>query len=256
MKRYILIFASATLIILLFGCKKISNPVSSSNNAWDSFKYPAVRYIDTDSAGYGKYFTQYITDPIGLVKTIALEDCQQLYHSPTEVPYVSYITLYVDSMSGVAYTTGTNNFPSAKETHFSGSYLGYVITSRPKPDAIAEIEGVIAHEETHIWQQNCDYGTKDGFSVIEGEADAVRYLTGHDSISRRQPGGSWTDGYTTTGFFIVWIQQNSGMDKNFLYDLNQYVGKNYNFSWDSASMNILKKHVQDLWTLYQKAIGG
>ena len=172
------------------------------------------------------------------------------------MPNISYITLYIDSMSGVAYTTGVDNFPGAKETHFSGSYFGSVISSRPKSEAIAEIKGVIAHEETHIWQQNCDYSSQEGFSVIEGEADAVRYLTGHDSITRRHPGGSWTDGYTTTGFFIVWIQQYSGFDKNFLYDLNQYVGKHYNFSWDSACMSILNKHVQDLWNLYQAAIGG
>ncbi len=247
----------ATSLIMLSGCSK-NNPVSSSSSdgVWSSFHYPTARFIDTDSTGYGKYFTDYIPDPDTLIRSIALQDCKQLYHNPSEVPTITLITLYVDSMGGVAYTTGTNGFPTARETHFSGSYLGSVITSRPQSAAIFEIEGVIAHEETHIWQQNCDYGTTDGYGVIEGEADAVRYLTGHDSISRRQPGGTWTDGYTTTGFFIVWIQQNSGLDKNFLYDLNQYVGKHFEFSWDAACMSILNKHVQDLWNLYQKVIGG
>ncbi len=242
--------------IFLSSCGK-SNPVSGGNSSvWDNFRYPSVRYVDNDSTGYGKDFTQYIPDPDTLLRSIALQDCRQLYHSPSEVPTITLITLYVDSMSGVAYTTGTDNIPTAKETHFSGSYLGYVISSREKSAAVFEIEGVIAHEETHIWQKSCDYGTTDGFSVIEGEADAVRYLTGHDSISRRQPGGSWTDGYTTTGFFIVWIQQNTGLDNSFLYDLNKYVGTHYEFSWDAACMSILNKHVQDLWNLYQKAIGG
>ena len=243
-------------VIFLSSCGK-SNPVSSgTSSVWNSFHYPTARYVDTDSAGYGKLFTTYIPDPDTLIRSIALQDCKQLYHSPSEVPAILLITLYVDSMSGVAYTTGTGNIPTAKETHFSGSYLGYVISTRSRAAVIFEIEGVIAHEQTHVWQKSCDYSTKDGFSVIEGEADAVRYLTGHDYITRRQPGGTWTDGYTTTGFFIVWIQQNSGPDNNFLYDLNQYVGKNYNFSWDAACMSILNKHVQDLWNLYQKAIGG
>ena len=242
------------LVMAVSGCSN-NNPISSNNNGtWSSFRYPTVRYIDTDSAGYGKYFTAYIPKPDTMVKSIALQDCEQLYHDPSEVPLINLITLYIDSMSGVAYTGGTDDIPTARETHFSGSYLYYVITSRPKLSAVAEIEGVISHEETHIWQKNCDYGTQDGFSVIEGEADAVRYLTGHDSITRRQPGGTWTDGYTTTGFFIVWIQQNSALDNNFLYDLNQYVGNHYEFNWDAACMSLINKHVQDLWNTYQKAI--
>lgn len=243
----------AVLLVALAGCSK-TNPVSSNNGPWTSFIYPTVRYIDNDSTGYGKYFTAYIPRPDTMVKSIALQDCRQLYHNPSEVPVIRLITLYVDSMDGVAWTSGSGF--AAAETHFSGSYLGDVINSRGKLAVIAEIEGVIAHEETHIWQKSCDYGPKDGFSVIEGEADAVRYLTGHDSITRRSPGGSWTDGYTTTGFFIVWIQQNSGLDKNFLYDLNQYVGNHNEFSWDSACVSLVGKHVQDLWNTYQNVISG
>ena len=198
----------SSLLSLVSGCAKSNSVGPSDTGTWSGFRYPTVRYIDADSSGYGRYFTVYIPEPDTMVKSIALQDCKRLYHQPSEVPSITLISLYVDSMDGVAYTQGTDNIPTAKETHFSGSYLYSVITSRPQPQAVAEIEGVIAHEETHIWQQNCDYGTTDGYSVIEGEADAVRYLTGHDSITRRIPGGSWTDGYTTTGFFIVWIQRN------------------------------------------------
>ena len=232
---------------VLLSLKQTLTPAA---DVWSGFSYPAFSYTNRDANGAGVYFEVYIGDPDTLMKSLALQDCKALYHDPSEAPKIKQISLVVDTLNGVAYTTGIAAF--SEMTLFSSNYLNSIMSSRSKSAVISEIEGVLAHEETHIWQKNADYGQTDGWSVIEGEADAVRYLTGHDDIKRRSKGGKWTDGYTTTGFFIVWLQQNK--DKDFLYKLNQYVGAHYEFNWDVACQHILSETVQDLWNQYQAAI--
>ncbi|MDR3627643.1 MAG: basic secretory protein-like protein [Ignavibacteriaceae bacterium] len=252
------IFTVVILFIVIFdfvSCKKSpTEPEVNTNppaeDVWSSFSYPAFSYTDRDANGSGAYFETYVGDPDTLMKSLALQDCRVLYHDPGEAPKIKQISLVVDTLNGVAYTNGIA--VSSEMTLFSSNYLSSIMSNRSKSAVISEIEGVLAHEETHIWQKNADYGSTDGWSVIEGEADAVRYLTGHDNIKRRSQGGKWTDGYTTTGFFIVWLQQNK--DKDFLYKLNQYVGTHYEFNWDVACQHILNEAVVDLWNEYQAAI--
>jgi hypothetical protein len=252
------VFTFSLLILILsnfVSCKKsptepelVTNPPSA--DAWSSFNYPVFTYTNRDVNGAGTYFPVYVGDPDSLMKSLALQDCKVLYHDPSEAPKIKQINLVVDTLNGVAYTSGIA--VSTEMTLFSSNYLNSIMSNRSRTAVITEIEGVLAHEETHIWQKNADYGQTDGWSVIEGEADAVRYLSGHDDIKRRSKGGKWTDGYTTTGFFIVWLQANK--DKDFLYKLNQYVGTHYEFNWDVACQHILNETVQDLWNQYQAAI--
>jgi hypothetical protein len=255
MKKILTVVLVSVIIFNFVSCKKSPTEPEAgtdppSADVWGDFNYPEFTYTNKDENGGGAYFTVYVGDPDTLMKSLALQDCKVLYHDPGEAPKIKQINLVVDTLDGVAYTSGIA--VSTEMTLFSSNYLSAIRSNRSKSAVITEIEGVLSHEETHIWQKNANYGEADGWSVIEGEADAVRYLSGHDDIKRRSKGGKWTDGYTTTGFFIVWLQANK--DKDFLYKLNQYVGTHYEFNWDVACLHILNETVQDLWNQYQAAV--
>ena len=67
-----------------------------------------------------------------------------------------------------------------------------------------ETRGVLYHELTHGFQLEPQgigsYGTNKTFwAMIEGVADAVRYLNGGFTLEDRPKGGHYMDGYRTTG---------------------------------------------------------
>ncbi|GLJ24743.1 hypothetical protein SUGI_0473000 [Cryptomeria japonica] len=77
---------------------------------------------------------------------------------------VDKVTLIVESMDGVAYT-------SADEIYLSADYVGNY-----GGDVKAEIRGVLYHEMTHVWQWNGQGKAPGG--LIEGIADYVRLTAG------------------------------------------------------------------------------
>lgn len=225
---------------------------NNADDAWALFKAPVVEFVNNDTSANGRMFASFISNPDSLEKAVDLKVCRLLYKTPDEVPEISKVLLVVKDMEGVAYTSGLEK-PTEKTTVFSSRYLKSV-NDRLKERAkiINEIDGVITHETVHIYQKSSKKHTSDHGSVIEGIADAIRYWAGVDSISRRKKGGTWTGAYTTTGFFIIWLQEN--YDKDFLYKLNKYIGNNDEFHWDEAMKKLLNKPVQTLWDEYQAAI--
>lgn len=74
--------------------------------------------------------------------------------APSDRKSVDLVTLIIESMDGVAYTS--NN-----EIHFSAEYIaGY------SGDVKTEFDGVIYHEMTHVWQWNGQGNAPGG--LIEG----------------------------------------------------------------------------------------
>ena len=68
-----------------------------------------------------------------------------------------------------------------------------------------ETRGVLYHELTHGFQLEPQgigsYGTNKTFwAMIEGVADAVRYLNGGFTLEDRPKGGHYMDGYQEPGF--------------------------------------------------------
>lgn len=221
-------------------------------NAWGKFKYPKVVFKNEDLKGNGKFFAEYIANPDSLEKAVDLKVCQLLYKDPSEVPEISKVVLTVKSMDGVAYTSGLRK-PTEKTTVVSSNYLKSIMDRmKDKPAIVNELAGVVTHETVHIYQKSCKKDSPDHGSMIEGIADAIRYYAGVDNISRRHKGGTWTGAYTTTGFFIVWLQEK--YDKDFLYKLNKYAGETEEFHWENAMQTLLNKPVKALWDEYQAAI--
>jgi hypothetical protein len=144
------------------------------------------------TAGGGKVFADQISDPQSFIKEIAKKVCLVLYDKVDEVKKVPAVTLVIESPgSGVAATGGAR-------TGFSAAYIGGY-----RGDVNYEIHGVVAHEFTHIYQNN---KTGTGW-LIEGIADYVRYKAGYFKLSNRRKGGNYDGAYQTTGFFIAWLDE-------------------------------------------------
>ncbi len=232
-------------------------PVS---NAWGQFKHPTIVVVDKDKGTTkgSALVHKLIPELEPFIQKIALGVCQKLYKNAGEVPVFDHLTFELRHYDGVAGKSGhpPRIFISLSTKYLEGQY------ERMGDEAITyEIAGVNWHELTHGYQhvpQNAGgyrSGT-DHFGFIEGTADAVRILAGFHKTRKPRPGGHWNSGYTTTGFFIVWLMENR--DPDFLYKLNQSCKTIVPWTWDLACESILGKgtRVESLWNEYQWDLKG
>lgn len=248
MKRIFISLLLAGGMAILCQCKNQNESTIDKETVvdWSSFSYPEIDFTNEDILAKGAPYPTYMPDPEQMIQETALRVCQQLYHSPKEVPNVEKVVYRIHDYDGIS---GKGGEPPVIHVSFSSDYLDKQIKAGSSKDKIVdEIVGVLVHEMTHAYQQSCKY-EGEGWSVIEGIADAVRYLEGYIDISLRKSGGHWNDGYKTTGFFIAWIQQNGNSD--FLYQLNQSVGKDFDWQWEPNVSQITGKSVEVLWEEYQ-----
>ena len=130
-------------------------------------------------------------------------------------------------------------------------------------DSIPRVEtrGVLLHELTHAYQLEPQgvgsYGDSPTFrAFIEGMADAVRIANGgFEGPSARPKGGSYMDGYRTTGYFLVWLRDHK--DTEFLRKFNRSALEVVPWSFDGAVKHILGQdwNIDQLWREYQIAVG-
>lgn len=248
MKKSLMYLLMAGQVAMLCQCKSQSEQVEilEETNEWSAFAYPIVDFTNEDIEGKGAPYATYIPNPEQMIKNTAIRVCQQLYHSAGEVPDVRQIVYRVHDYDGISSKGGE---PPVIHISFSSDYLDKQIKAKASKETIVdEVEGVLVHEMTHAYQQSCKY-EGDGWSVIEGIADAVRFREGFIDVSLRKPGGSWADGYKTTGFFIAWVAEHK--DEEFLYRLNQSVGKDFEWQWESNIQTLMQTSIESLWKEYQ-----
>ncbi|KAK1323892.1 hypothetical protein QJS10_CPA02g00375 [Acorus calamus] len=151
---------------------------------------------------------------------------------------VNRVTLIIESMDGVAYTSGD-------EIHLSANYVaGYT------GDVRREITGVLYHEMTHVWQWNGGGNTPGG--LIEGIADFVRLKAGFVPGHWHQPGqgNRWDEGYDVTARFLDYCD---GLLAGFVGRLNGMMKMSYS---PSFFVDLLGKTVDQLWTDYKAKYSG
>jgi hypothetical protein len=214
---------------------------------------PPIEFVNGDPDGRGKVFTNVIPNVEETMKDIACTVCSILYRDPSEIPnnkHPSKIRLVLDDHGGVAQAGGD-------QIQFDLNYInGYA--NRSMADTLQEMKGVLQHETTHLYQ---NYGTG---GTGEGMADVVRTRGGYYPRSRWQPGGSWKNAYTDSGFFYSWLtgpcsfhsEHYEASDFDLPYKINKILaGK----SGDSASFAAVDGLLQDtfgksadeLWSIYQ-----
>ncbi|KAL6641237.1 hypothetical protein ACP70R_019418 [Stipagrostis hirtigluma subsp. patula] len=158
---------------------------------------------------------------------------------PADRRPVDAVTLVVEDIGGVAYTSGSDIHLSAQ---YVGGYSGDVKT---------EVTGVLYHETAHVWQWGLqDYGAHPG--VFEGIADFVRLKAGYAPGHWVQPGqgDKWDQGYDVTARFLDYCDS---LHSGFVAELNAKLKDGYS---DDYFVQILGKSAQDLWQDYKAQYGG
>ncbi|RLN38669.1 uncharacterized protein C2845_PM01G38690 [Panicum miliaceum] len=158
--------------------------------------------------------------------------------SPAGRKPVDAVTLVVEDIGGVAFTSGNGIHLSAR---YVGGYSGDVKT---------EVTGVLYHEATHVWQWN-GQGRANG-GLIEGIADYVRLKAGYAPGHWVKPGQGdrWDQGYDVTARFLDYCDS---LRPGFVAQLNAKMKDGYS---DDFFAQILGKGVQQLWQDYKKKYGG
>jgi hypothetical protein len=187
----------------------------------------------------GMIFDREVPDPVATMQAHARAICNILYRSVDEVKNVTRQSLTIDSHDGVAYAAGG-------DITFSSNHISNFANGKTAAATNFEINGVLVHEGTHVWQY-----TNGGGWLVEAMADYVRYKAGFDKLSRRSRGGNWDHPYTTGGFFIVWIEEK--YDPDFGYKVNMGM-KNRGFVYADLVKQITGKDVDAAWAEYQAAI--
>ena len=232
-------------------------------NDWATFIYPTVTLTcdNTNNDGYTKYLSLIKQKGFNgiedFVQSCCLTVAQKLYYGVDEANEhnLNAINYKLTEGGALSYKGGG---PPTIEIGFD---MNYIITfSKTHSDAASadEIYGVLCHEICHGYQRepkgagNYD-GSSEYYGFIEGLADLARLQTGGFNPARKpSAGGKWTDGYCTTAFFYLWI--NNTISPTFLKDLNKTALTINPWSIDAALKQLTGKSAQALWSGYQKAI--
>lgn len=224
------------------------------NEGWDKFPYPEIvlTFVDTTSRG-SELYNQLVQDADEYVKYHTQKVCQILYYTQKDpllnVDTIRYTLRHYDGISAKSGAVPTVTIEySTKYCEKIGSKSLYHLND--------ETRGVLFHELTHAYQyepKNCgNYG--DGgeyWAQIEGLADAVRTEAGLFDIEKlRKPGGTWMDGYKTTGFFLHWLKSK---DTDAIRKFHASAHDLPTWSFDNAMKYMFgeESSIEGLWNEYQ-----
>ena len=233
--------------------------VFDPKNPWVGFHYPeiAISTTDTVSKGY-KRAISVIPDMEQVIHKITLGVCKLLYKNHTEVPDFKKVN-FIYEFSNTLASKGGNN--TEMELRFSTKFIQNGLKDE-KDEAIKySINGILWHELTHGYQSSVSTSDDqykmgyDYFAYLEGMADFVRIKAEYHK--KRYPDLGIKDfkylsGYTTTGFFLKWIEDN--YDNDFLYKFNASSQTIIPWSFKKAFEKILNKDVDLLWNKYSNFV--
>lgn len=229
-------------------------------SAWAHYDVGKVVVIDgaPDSRG-ARIFHQLIPDPEAYIKKYARRVLATLYFSPNDrnIPKIEEIRYRLRNYDGVSSKSG---HPPVIQIVYSTQWIVQCYGENDIPQFDYETKGVLYHELAHAFQLEPkgigNYGNNKTFrAMIEGVADAVRCMNGCFKKKDRPRGGHYSDGYRTTGFFLVWLTVKK--DRDFLRKFNLSTQKVIPWSFDGAIKFALGRqyNVDQLWEEYMKAVG-
>jgi hypothetical protein len=214
----------------------------------------AIDLTVADPNGKGKAFTDAVPDATAAMQEAACIACSMLYHTPDEVPQQlrhTRVKLVIEGNVGVAYT-----ITEASEMHVDHDYVSDFASNNSHADTVQEMMGVLLHETVHLYQ---NYGE---FHTGEGMADWVRVRVGRYKPGRCGRGGTWMDGYTTTGCFFSWLTGPSVYntwhhphnDLDLGYKINKVLGEQGASGVPELFKQTFGDDVDTLWNQYQADI--
>jgi len=239
------------------------NLKKQKDSEWAAFIYPKVTIecANKKNPGYLKY--KQLAKENGFksiedfVKNCCLVIAKELYYTVDEANGRNLRSIDYKLTEGGYLSYKDGNLPNIT-IGFDMDYLNKFSQTHNDSTSADEIYGVLCHEICHGYQREPKgtdrYEDKgESFAFMEGTSDLARLLTGGFNPPRYpKVGGTWLDGYNTTGFFYLWILRNK--DKNFLKDLNKTALTMEHWSFAGAIKELFGESATELWAAYQKDI--
>lgn len=253
MKKTILTISLCLLIYFLTGSKE---PAATQ---WDNYFVGNIEFMNEAPGTQGaEIYAAIIPNPEQYITAQARKVLETLYFSPADsIPGIEKITYILKDYKGISAKGGA---PPHINIVYSTQWVEKSFTENDTAKVDYETRGVLYHELTHGYQLEPQgigtYGTNKTFwALIEGVADAVRYLNGGFTPDDRPKGGTYMDGYRTTGFFFAWLVQMK--DPDFLRKLNKSTLEVMPWSFDEAIKHVLGEQydIDTLWKEYMIAMG-
>jgi hypothetical protein len=231
---------------------------NTGGDDWANFQYPSIQFEDRSPSHPGStIFHNAIPDPVADMRAQILQVVKKLHYNANDnIRTFSILHFIIEDYAGVAEKWGS---PPEIFIRVSTRHIQNVYNNAGGNNAAVrtEILGILSHEGTHGYQyepRNAGAYTPgtDFYGFIEGLADYVRISVGLHPGRTPSPGGTWRDGYTTSGFFINWMV--NAKDPNFAIKF-QHTARTYTtWSWNAACTEILGVGVQTLWNEYQASL--
>ncbi|OAB46002.1 discoidin domain-containing protein [Paenibacillus glacialis] len=224
--------------------------LSYTNDMWHSIN-PIVEYRNLDTGGNGDLFQEVLPNYEQEVIAIVRDIVSMLYDDPGQF-YLNHKKINI-----ATHTTNPNNAPawathSGREVHIGmdSNYIRRAYDAGkldPSTPVKEELIGMLYHELTHGYQISGP-----GY-IVEGLADGVRTEFGyHDRYQwRAEPNGTWMGGYSTTGNFLRWINDNK--HEGFLRDINASTRPSNGVWTKDAFKTLTGEEVESLWDQYQQS---
>lgn len=233
---------------------------AKSNKEWNSYPVGEVRFKSHNPETEGAViYNSIVPNPEDYIADRARKVLSTLYFSPSDsIPGIKTIYYNLKEYDGISAKGGN---PPTIYIDYSTKWIEKSYGAEKNKSKVSyETDGVLYHELTHGFQLEPQgigsYGTnKTFFAMIEGVADAVRLLNGCFTEKDRPKGGSYMDGYRTTGFFLAWLTKTK--DPDFLKKFNQSTLKVIPWSFDKAIKYALgdNNQIDELWHQYLKEMG-
>ncbi len=247
-------------ILACSGEKKLDTAnEKQEHNIWDNYNIGQIEFDNQSPETRGSdIYKTVIKDPKAYITKHARKVLETLYFSPDDsIPNIEHIHYILKDYDGISAKDG---MPPSISIVYSTEWIEKSFANNDTARVDYETRGVIYHELTHGFQLEPQgigsYGTNKTFwAMIEGVADAVRYLNGGFTLADRPKGGSYMDGYRTTGFFLAWLTQTK--DPNFLRNFNKSTLKVIPWSFNGAIKYALGENydVDSLWKEYLASMG-
>ena len=208
-----------------------------------------LEMLDTDPARQALFLDAVGGDPEALVQDIGRKVCRILYRDAEEVPDSTHLTLRIEYAVGdVAWKAGEG---ADITVMISTDHLQNL--ANQGADMATEVIGILFHEMAHMYQHDDHDGDGVDGGLIEGIADFVRIEAGYTPTGAEPSGeGSWNEGYTHTGFFLVWVDDQYD---DFVYALNLSMSSEDGKTWTLQSfVDITGKTVDQLWDEYRDSL--
>ncbi len=205
-----------------------------------------LEVTDDDPARRQIFFDAVGEDPAPYVQDIGRRVCRILYREADEVRDATHLTLIIEyDPDGVAWKAGNG---ANIQVGISTAHLQNIHNAGG--DVAREITGILFHEMTHMYQHDDSDGGGVDLGLIEGIADFVRISAGYPPPGAQpNPNGNWNDGYRTTAFFLLWLDDTY---PDFVYRLNLTMHSDDGQTWSPASFEDLTgKTVDALWQDYR-----